>query len=254
MNADDRERMMRMRAVPDDFDNVQALHSPYGATSHGLSTPIQSPVDYAPPNYGGPAMLRPLMTVDTLRRQNSSEHLSPTGLSQAFGLVGFNQQGSMGSMNSPDVLSPVSMNSSDRYYSSHPSSVNSGPRTANPFATRQDSLDSPYQMQQHPPPQRIMPLQIRETMSRARSDSLQSPLRSSMSWTGDSLDYANYQPGPASSPGPGNQQQRSAYHPEQPRSNPSTGNPFDARSQSSRCCLFSVPALEPLSPNKTLIF
>lgn len=227
--------MMRMRAVPDDFDNVQALHSPYGASNHGLSTPMQSPVDFAQPNYSSPAMMRPLMTVDTLRRQQSSEQLTPTGLSPAFGLVGFGQQGPMGSMSSPDLLSPLSINSGDRFYGSHASPSNSGPRTANPFATRQNSLDSAYQMQQRPPPQRIMPLQIRETMSRSRSDSIQSPLRSSMSWTGDSLDYGNYQPGPSSSPGSSNQQQR--YQPEQPRSNPTTGNPFDANAQSSRFSL-----------------
>lgn len=233
MNADDRERMMRMRAVPDDFDNVQALHSPYGATNHGLSTPMQSPVDYTQPNYGDPTMMRPMMTVDTMRRQHSNEHLSNTGLSPAFGMVGFSQ-GPIGSMSSPDVLSPLSMNAGDRFYS-HPSPTSSGPRTANPFATRQNSIDNSYQMQQRHPPQRIMPLQIRDSMSRARSESLQTPLRSSMSWTGDSLDYANYQPaGAASSPGmPNTQQQRSSYHPEQPRSHPPTGNPFDANSHSS---------------------
>lgn len=234
MNADDRERMMRMRAVPDDFDNVQALHSPYGATNQGLSTPMQSPVDYSQPHYGDPTMMRPLMTVDTMRRQQSNEHMSSTGLSPAFGMVGFSQGPGIGSMTSPDVLSPLSMNAGDGYYP-HPSPASSGPRTANPFATRQNSIDNSYQMQQRPPPQRIMPLQLRDTMLRARPESLQTPLRSSMSWTGDSLDYANYQPaGPGSSPGISNgQQQRSPYHPEQPRSNPPAGEAFDASSQSS---------------------
>lgn len=253
MNADDRERMMRMRAVPDDFDNVQALHSPYGATNHGLSTPMQSPVDYTQPNYGDPTMMRPMMTVDTMRRQHSNEHLSNTGLSPAFGMVGFSQ-GPIGSMSSPDVLSPLSMNAGDRFYS-YPSPTSSGPRTANPFATRQNSIDNSYQMQQRPPPQRIMPLQIRDSMSRARSESLQTPLRSSMSWTGDSLDYANYQPaGAASSPGmPNSQQQRSSYHPEQPRSHPPTGNPFDANSHSSKFGLFFFVRLSSTSSfNKTL--
>lgn len=236
MNADDRERMMRMRAVPDDFDNVQALHSPYGATNHGLSTPMHSPIDYVQPNYGDPSMMRPMMTVDTIRRQHSNEHLSPTattGLSPSFGMVGFGQQGPMGA----SMISPVSVDSNE-FYRGHPSPGSSGPRTGIPFAARQNSLDSSYQMQQRPPPQRIMPLQIRETMSRSRSESLQSPLRSSMSWTGDSLDYANYQPGPSSSPG-SSLQHRSTYHPEQPRSNPSTGNPFDASSQSSMFYLLS---------------
>jgi len=135
-------------------------------------------------------------------------------------------------MNSPDVLSPLSINSGDRFYGNNPSPTSSAPRTANAFAPRQGSIDNQYQIQQRPPPQRIVPLQIRETMSRARSDSLQSPLRSSMSWTGDSLDYANYQvAGPSSSPGSSNQQQRASYHAEQPRNNSQSGNPFDPSSQ-----------------------
>ena len=41
MNVDDRDRMLRMRAVPEDFDNVRALHSPYGAV-HGLNADLSA--------------------------------------------------------------------------------------------------------------------------------------------------------------------------------------------------------------------
>src|SRR6195952_6144134 len=101
LTADDRERMMKMRAVPDDFDNVQALHSPYGAV-HGIGTPMQSPVDFVP-NYTD-HMMRPLM-VDTMRRHENDDHMSPTntGISPAFGHVGFAPGG--GPMGTPDVLS-----------------------------------------------------------------------------------------------------------------------------------------------------
>ncbi|KAK0720442.1 hypothetical protein B0H67DRAFT_188119 [Lasiosphaeris hirsuta] len=194
LTADDRDRMIKMRAVPDDFDNVQALHSPYGAV-HGLGTPMTSPVDFGGSSYAD-HMMRPLM-VD-VRRQEGDDHLSPTGLSPAFGSIAFNPSTTL---STSDILSPMSPSSGDRYgYSSHlsPGPLSAGPRsTSNPFA-RQPSLDSGMQMHSHHSRQQIrplQPLQLRETMNRSRSDTLQSPLRSSMSWKGDSIDYTTYHGG-----------------------------------------------------------
>ncbi|KAI1180814.1 hypothetical protein F4777DRAFT_173800 [Nemania sp. FL0916] len=201
MTADDRDRMIKMRAVPDDFDNVQALHSPYGAV-HALSTPVTPPVEFGSTPYAD-HMIRPLL-VDTMRRDND-DHISPTGLSPAFGSIGFTPSGTIGSS---DILSPLSPSSNDRgYYSSHLTSPLGGPsRAPNPFP-RQNSLDAGVQMhsqsRQHIRP--IQPLSLRETMSRSRSDTLHSPLRASMSWKGDSIDYANYSTGGNSSPGAGRQ-------------------------------------------------
>ncbi|TAQ88294.1 hypothetical protein B7494_g3402 [Chlorociboria aeruginascens] len=183
LTADDRERMMKMRAVPDDFDNVQALHSPYGAV-HGISTPMQSPVDFVP-SYAD-HMMRPLM-VDTMRRNENDEHISPTGLTPAFGHVNFAHGASMGT---PDILSPLSLNSTDRFFPSNLSSpLSSGPRSSNPFDRQNSFQASSHSRQQNRP---LQPLQLRDTMSRTRSESLQSPLRSSMSWKGETLDYASY--------------------------------------------------------------
>ncbi len=81
ISASHTETGVPLRAVPDDFDNVQALHSPYGAV-HGLGTPITSPVDFGASGYAD-RMMRPLM-VD-VRRSDGDDHLSPTGLSPAFG-------------------------------------------------------------------------------------------------------------------------------------------------------------------------
>jgi hypothetical protein len=204
LTADDRERMMKMRAVPDDFDNVQALHSPYGAV-HGIGTPMQSPVDFVPTYTDH--MMRPLM-VDTMRRNDNDNHISPSGLSPAFGHIGFAPPGSMGS---PDILSPLSLNSTDRYYPSHLSSpMSAGPRSSNPF-DRQNSYGALSNSRQNVRP--LQPLQLRETMSRSRSESIHSPLRSSMSWKGARLDYENYQTG---QPSPQlSARQRSTYQPEQ---------------------------------------
>ncbi|KAK6611077.1 Homeobox-leucine zipper protein HDG11 [Botrytis cinerea] len=208
LTADDRERMMKMRAVPDDFDNVQALHSPYGAV-HGIGTPMQSPVDFVP-NYAD-HMIRPLM-VDTMRRHEQDDQMSPAGMSPGYGHVGYTPGSSIGT---PDVLSPLSINSSDRYFSSHLSSpMSSGPRSSNPFDRPPPGYQAvSHSQQRHHGARPLQPLQLRETMSRSRSESLQSPLRSSMSWKGETLDYANYPTGQPSPQSTGRQQ--SLYQPEQ---------------------------------------
>ncbi|KAI0393417.1 hypothetical protein F5Y17DRAFT_308652 [Xylariaceae sp. FL0594] len=188
MTADDRDRMIKMRAVPDDFDNVQALHSPYGAV-HSLGAPITPPVDFGSSSYTD-HIIRPLL--DTMRRDND-DHISPTGLSPAFSNIGFSTSGSM---SSSDILSPLSPTSTDRgYYAGHLAGPLGGgsSRTPNPFA-RQNSLDSGVQLhsQSRQQVRPLQPLSLRETMSRSRSDNLHSPLRTSMSWKGDAIDYASY--------------------------------------------------------------
>ena len=188
LTADDRDRMIKMRAVPEDFDNVSALHSPYGAV-RGLGTPISSPVDFGTPSYADQMMRGPLM-VD-VRRAEGESHLSPTGLSPAFGNIGFNPSGNM---SNPDILSPLSPTSNDRYgYGSHLSTPLSAGScsTSNPFG-RHNSLDTSMQMQNRQGIRPLQPLHLRDSMSRSRSDNLQSPLRSSMSWKGDAIDYSNY--------------------------------------------------------------
>jgi hypothetical protein len=220
LTADDRERMMKMRAVPDDFDNLQALHSPYGAV-HNIGTPMASPVDFVP-TYAD-HMMRPLM-VDTMRRNEHDEHISPTGLGSAFGHVGFALSGSM---STPDILSPLSLNSADRYYPSHLSSpMSAGPRSSNPFNQQNNTNNyhaNPHSKQHVRP---LQPLQLRETMSRSRSESLQSPLRSSMSWKGETLDYGGYQAGQPSPQLSGRQQ--SLYQPDQSSGNPVNAHQYDA--------------------------
>ncbi|KAI0011179.1 hypothetical protein F4779DRAFT_615848 [Xylariaceae sp. FL0662B] len=211
LTADDRDRMIKMRAVPDDFDNVQALHSPYGAV-HALGTPISPSVDFGTSSYTD-HMMRPLM-VDTMRRGDGDDHMSPTGLSPAFGNIGFTPSGTMGNH---DLLSPISPPSNDRnYYSNHLTSpLGSGHnRPSNPFA-RQNSLDTGGQMHSQSRQQirPLQPLQLRDTMSRSRSDNLSSPLRSSMSWKGDSIDYGTYS-GSSGSPSIGGRHQ-SVYQPDQ---------------------------------------
>ncbi|KAF3770955.1 hypothetical protein M406DRAFT_336503 [Cryphonectria parasitica EP155] len=214
LTVDDRERMIKMRAVPDDFDNIQALHSPYGAV-HGLSTPMGSPVNYGPGSYGE-QLLRTTLVVD-VRRAEGGDSVPSSGLSPAFGGIAFPTSASM---SNPDLMSPMSHESSDRYdYSGHLTPLSAGPRTSNPF-TRQSSLDTGLGISSHhsqQPVRPLQPLQLRETLNRSRSDTLQSPLRSSMSWKGDSIDYTAYHGG-GGSPQPLSGRQASVYQPTEPTS------------------------------------
>ncbi|KAK6064336.1 Homeobox-leucine zipper protein HDG11 [Seiridium cupressi] len=225
LTADDRDRMIKMRAVPDDFDNVQALHSPYGAV-HTINTPPITPhVEFGTQSYAE-HMMRPLM-LDTVRRGDGDANMSPSGLSPSYGGMGFPQSGSM---SSSDMLSPLSTSSHDRgYYSSHLASpLSSGPRTSNPFA-RQSSLDNGMQMQSRQQIRPLQPLQLRETMSRSRSDTMQSPLRTSMSWKGDAIDYGY--PNSSASPAIGGRHQ-SVYSSEQGGSTSNNGLSYESGSYS----------------------
>ncbi|KAK1983098.1 homeobox domain-containing protein [Colletotrichum cereale] len=227
LTADDRDRMIKMRAVPDDFDNVQALHSPYGAV-HGLSTPLSSPMNFGTQPYAD-HMIRPLM-VDVRRAEGGDDQMSNSGMSPGFGGIGFASQGNM---NTPDVLSPMTPSSSGdhRYgYGTHLTPMGPGPRTSNPFA-RQGALENSMSMHRGQPSRPLQPLQLRETMSRSRQD-IQSPLRSSMSWKGDAIDYNTYNNGPDASP-PLSGRQQSLYQPEQMNGPPSSGLPYESNSYSS---------------------
>ncbi|KAF4978658.1 hypothetical protein FZEAL_5001 [Fusarium zealandicum] len=185
LNADDRDRMIKMRAVPEGFDNVQALHSPYGAVT-GLGTPVSTPGQFNTQSYAQ-HMMRPLI-VD-VRRTDPNEHASPTGMNPGFGGMGYSPAGSM---NSPSVVSPLSPAPGDRYaYGGHfPPPLTGSPRMSHPFG-QHHSLETPVDMsRQSPHP--LQPPLLRDTMSRARSESSQSPLRSTMSWKGDAIDYSSY--------------------------------------------------------------
>ncbi|PHH58803.1 hypothetical protein CDD81_4369 [Ophiocordyceps australis] len=155
LTADDRERMVRMRAVPEGFDNVQALHSPYGAV-HALGG---GPVSSAAEPYGN-HMLRPLM-VDV--RRHDDAYMSPTGLTPSFGGIDLGPSTAASAANASDLVSPLSVSSDQRYASS----------ASRPAAA---------------PPGPGLRSAMRDAIPRSAPDSLQSPMRAAVSF-----DYSNYQ-------------------------------------------------------------
>lgn len=104
LTTDDRERMMRSRALPADFDMMQALRAPFGAPTPTSGTPEASPGGLNSFNPGG---VRPL-TLDTLRRVPDYEpynqnFTSPTGVTPAIGTFAFTPPQS-----ATDTISPSS--------------------------------------------------------------------------------------------------------------------------------------------------
>ncbi|KAJ4354939.1 hypothetical protein N0V95_003405 [Ascochyta clinopodiicola] len=167
LTSDDRERMMRSRALPDDFDMAQALHTPFG-NSHGLGTPLASPAAFGQ-GFSEGAMMRPL-NMDTLRRATFESHMSPSGISPAFGGFAFTPPQS-----ATETLSPVSAQESPFGFPSAP--LDSGPRTSNPFSIPVSSPSS-YSSQH-----RASRLALHaDRVTRTRAESLNSPLRTSMSY------------------------------------------------------------------------
>ncbi|EEQ29486.1 conserved hypothetical protein [Microsporum canis CBS 113480] len=54
LSLDDRERVLKSRALPDDFDMAQSLQSSYAPEHHGYTTPLVSPGTFFPPEENDP--------------------------------------------------------------------------------------------------------------------------------------------------------------------------------------------------------
>ncbi|KAK8223570.1 hypothetical protein BKA81DRAFT_376692 [Phyllosticta paracitricarpa] len=200
LTSDDRERMMRSRALPDDFDMTQALHSPFGTAGHHSvgGTPMASPATYSP-SFPEGNMVRPL-TVDTFRRFPDGTQMPPGGVNPSFGSFSFTPPQS-----ATDTSSPVSAtgDASAFPFSSQGQGIDgTNPRRSNPFIGGTGPAASSFSS--YSP----MPRVQLDRMGRSRAESLCSPLRTSMSYSNDgSLNQSTAQPGAApDGPGMGDRQ------------------------------------------------
>lgn len=147
---------------------AQALHTPFG-TAHGIGTPLASPAAFSQ-GFPEGAMMRPL-SIDTLRRATRDSHMSPTGISPAFGGFAFTPPQS-----ATDSLSPVSAH--DSPFGFPPAPLDRSPRTSNPFSIPVSTPTS--YSSQHSVPRLTLHA---DRITRTRAESLNSPLRTSMSYT-----------------------------------------------------------------------
>ncbi|KAK0363517.1 hypothetical protein LTR59_011305 [Friedmanniomyces endolithicus] len=173
LTTDDRERMLRSRALPVDFDMTQALHAPFGTGPPlNVGTPISSPGTYGP--LGEAGGIRPL-TLDTLRRgpeyepYSQHQYSSPTGITPALGAFAFTPPQS-----ATDTMSPASVTSAGTNYAFH---AQESPRRF-PFPLPM-SAHTGYGPQAH-----IPRLHMHDRFNRPISESAGSPLRTSMSYFG----------------------------------------------------------------------
>ena len=188
LTSDDRDRMMKSRALPDDFDMTQALNSPFGTLPQPYSTPMASPSSFAS-GFVETGTIRPLM-IDSMRRQSEDDiTMSPLSINSAYGGF-YTPPGSVGasSQNISPAVSPVSERPN---LTSHGPAQMHNQRGATQYF-RSSSFSTGSRAPQHSHPY-VPRLQVHDRAGRARAESLASPLRSSMSYSGNALDYSELQ-------------------------------------------------------------
>ena len=214
LTTDDRERMMRSRALPADFDMTQALHSPFGASKPSVTTPTPTPNTFPP--FGQNSGLRPL-TLDTLRRvleyQPFNENYNnPTGVTPNLGAFAFTPPQS-----ATDTMSPGSVLSNMSPFSYQ---TQGSPRRQ-PYGT---AFGNQTGFAAHAP--QMPRIQIHDRITRPVGETAGSPLRTSMSYSG--LGFSSASQGQAE--GTETYHERAAHKFERPRQSRSATNPDIASS------------------------
>jgi hypothetical protein len=172
-----------------------------------------------------------------VRRPEVEDNISPTGLTPAFEGVGFGHTGAPGS----DLIQNMPSASSDRFPFGNHLQMGVRPRPSSTFPVAQiGKLDNapPFGQQGM---RLLQPLHLRESASRPRADSLHSPLRSGMSWKGETLDYSQYPMGSSTSP-PLSDRQQSMYSMTSPSNVSTTG--YGTESFSNNSAFHSPTGLE----------
>ncbi|KAF2672758.1 homeobox-domain-containing protein [Microthyrium microscopicum] len=166
LTSEDRDRMMRSRALPDDFDMHQALHSPFSQIQNVNSSTLSSPSGYSPLSAGdGQFPQRPL-GLELRRMPENGHHMSPIPGYSPFTFT---------PPQSNDGLSPISPGGNESPFSFSPS-IGGPERRGNPFG----GLTSPSTaFTSHP---QIPRLHMHDG-PRSRPEAL-SPLRPTMSYPG----------------------------------------------------------------------
>ncbi|MCJ1311771.1 hypothetical protein MMC25_005444 [Agyrium rufum] len=181
LTTEDRERMMKSRALPEDFDMAQTLHTQFGPLPASFSTPMASPVSY-PTSFGDNGMIRPLM-IDGMRRNSEDESaMSPISMNSAYSSF-YTPPASIAASDTMSPLSPAPERSN--FANIHlPQGTNQPTsRRPSPFI-RSTSFTTGFHANPHVPR-----LQTHDRVTRTRAESLASPLRTSMSYNGNSFDF-----------------------------------------------------------------
>ncbi|GAB7350633.1 hypothetical protein MBLNU459_g1196t1 [Dothideomycetes sp. NU459] len=170
LTAEDRERMMKSRALPENFDMTPSLHSGFTGQGSGGGTPNTSPGTYGQVLH--PGQMRPL-TLDTLRRgvEIGPSYVSPTGLPSALGSMAFTPPQS-----ATDTISPVSAGPDLSGFGFPPRPIMDSPRGG---LYRGPHAPSGSYSGQYGQPARLT---LHDRFQRPSGETASSPLRSSMSY------------------------------------------------------------------------
>lgn len=180
LTSQDRERMLKSRALPEDFDMGQVLNQPYSSRA---SDPSPLPAPHAPgSSFPGASMPKPLFL--SASRSNADEYpmTTPTSAASIYGSYG----------PSPTSLNPLETSPLSR---SDNRSLNSAPRARERASsqtdigslTRSQSFSSAYPRSWLP----VQRLQLQQTDAKARDGSLGSPLRTSVSYSEGTARHEN---------------------------------------------------------------
>ena len=184
--------MMSSRALPENFDMTQALHSPFGTVNpvnQDGGTPLASPAPFGqsypgqfPSQLANGGVCRPL-TLDTgFRRASDNSHMSPTGISPALSSFAFTPPQS-----ATDALSPASTSAAESspfsYMHTPPGSFAGSPKRPNPFTGAYNASPAYPGGPAHPKIPRLNIYDRMGSIGRSRAESLQSPLRTSISYS-----------------------------------------------------------------------
>ncbi|SMQ49014.1 unnamed protein product [Zymoseptoria tritici ST99CH_3D7] len=166
----DRDRIMRSRALPADFDNTKALRSQYGASPSSMSA--STPAASGGPTFADHTSARSL-ALETTQRMSEYDgrghaYASPTGVSPALGSFAFTPPAAGNiSPDSGEVLSP--------YILQHPNVQDT---------SRRHGIGMPPASHGYPHQSASYQLPYEERLVRHAADVTSTPLRSSVSHTG----------------------------------------------------------------------
>lgn len=172
-----------MRAVPDDFDNVQALHSPYGA-AHAYDTSLTSTTMPSHGQMYSQHGTRPLM-VD-VRRPEGEQNMQNTGLTPLFGGIGFGQSHTSSLLETGSMLSSPAqpLSSTDRYgYGARFDMISEGDNKTGTGMTGGPASEGESGGRGGARP--LRPAAASDASHRGRSGSMQSPMGPGMFWRPD---------------------------------------------------------------------
>jgi hypothetical protein len=169
--------MLKSRALPDNFDMAQVLHQPYGGRA-ASGTPLSSPQAHQSP-FPSKSDSKPLDPNPIERASGDEYPISPSSATSAYGNYVPSPTSGAPSLN----LSPTSTTGNRTPLSAPSASLPGANLPTHGTLPRSHSFSAAYPRAWHP----IERLQLQTSEPRSRADSLNSPLRTGLSYTGSTL-------------------------------------------------------------------